>query len=82
MYICVQVTRRAGFAAMLAAAGLLARQPRAEAAFGEAANIFGKTSNTAGAWKHCPRASNRVPPRDYDMEDLSETDTADHAGAG
>ena len=34
---------------MLAAAGLLATPPPSEAAFGQAANIFGKISNTAGA---------------------------------
>lgn len=34
---------------MLAAAGLLARPPPSEAAFGEAANIFGKPTSTAGA---------------------------------
>ena len=45
----MQVTRRAGLAAMLAATGLLTRVPQSEAAFGEAANIFGKTTSTAGA---------------------------------
>ena len=34
---------------MLVAAGLLVKAPSSEAAFGQAANIFGKPTNTAGA---------------------------------
>ena len=56
-----QVTRRAGLAGMLAAAGLLTRAPPSDAAFGQAANIFGKPSNIAGAWiSHNP---SRPSPR-------------------
>jgi hypothetical protein len=43
-----EVTRRAGLAGMLAAVGLMGTPPPCEAAFGQAANIFGKPTNTAG----------------------------------
>lgn len=43
-----QVSRRGAAVGLFVALGALSRAPRSEAAFGEGANIFGKTTDTSG----------------------------------
>lgn len=52
-----QVSRRAGLGMLAAGAALLTRTAPSEAAYGEAANIFGKAGNQAGA----PSPNTREP---------------------
>ena len=48
-HFAAQVSRRAGLGMLAAGAALLTRTAPSEAAYGEAANIFGKAGNQAGA---------------------------------